>query len=189
MAMTMAEKVLARASGRASVRPGDYVTAGIDRVMTHEGFAGCYRVLSRAGVNQVWDPERIVVLLDHSVPPPDIASAETHKLVREGVARYGIKNWYDMKAGICHQVMPERGHVIPGELVLGCDSHTTTYGAFGTAATGIGVSEMAYVLATGELWLKVPPTLRFVLSGEFAPRVTSKDLILHIAGKYTTEVA
>ncbi len=189
MAMTMAEKVLSRVSGGANVRPGDYVTAAIDRVMTHEGFAGCYGILSRAGVNQVWDPERIVVLLDHNVPPPDIASAEAHKLIREGVARYGIKHWYDMKAGICHQVMPERGHVIPGELVLGCDSHTTTYGAFGTAATGIGVSEMAYVLATGQLWMKVPPTLRFVLSGEFARCVTSKDLILHIAGKYTTEVA
>jgi homoaconitate hydratase family protein len=94
-----------------------------------------------------------------------------------------------MKAGICHQIMGEKGHIVPGELVLGCDSHSTTYGAFGAAGTGIGASEMAYVLGTGQLWMRVPSTLKFVLQGDFPAGVMPKDLILFIAGKYTTEVA
>lgn len=189
MGMTMAEKILARVSGKKVVKPGEYITANVDVAMAHEAFAGCYTTLSRAGIHRVWDPDRIVVLLDHNVPATNVQVAELHKSIREGVKKYGIKNWYDMKAGICHQIMPEKGHVIPGELILGCDSHTTTYGAFGAAATGIGVSEMAYVLATGQLWMRVPPTLKFILSGNFGPRVMSKDLILYIAGKYGTEVA
>ena len=189
MGMTMAEQVLARASGKSEVRPGEYVTANIDCVMTHEGFAGAYRTLVEAGIDKIWDADRVVVVLDHDVPASSVAAAEAHKSIRQAVRKHGIRNWYDMKAGICHQVMPEKGHVIPDELVLGCDSHTTTYGAFGTASTGIGTTEMAYVLATGQLWMRVPPTIQFVLSGQFGPWVTSKDLLLYIAGSYTTEVA
>ena len=189
MGMTMAEKVMARASSKDSVRPGEYVTARIDHVMVHYTFARTYQILKDAGIDKVWDPQRITVLLDHYVPPPSIANAEAYKLVREGVKKLGIIHWYDMTGGICHQLMPEKGHVLPGRLILGTDSHTTTYGAFGAAGAGIGFSEMAYVLATGELWMRVPPSIRFVLKGELPPRVMSKDLILHIAGAYTTEVA
>lgn len=189
MGMTMAEKVLARASGSREVKPGEYVTAKVDQVMTHEGFADVYRVLKDAGIEKVWDPSRIAVLLDHFVPPPSVATAEAHKSIREGVEKFKIESWYDMKAGICHQIMGEKGHIIPGELILGTDSHSTTYGAFGAAGAGIGASEMAYVLGTGELWMRVPSTIQFVIKGKLPEGVMSKDIILYIAGKYTTEVA
>ena len=187
--MTMAEKVLARVSGRRTVRPGEYVTAKVDQVMGHDTFADTCRVLQDAGIERAWDPSRIAVLLDHYVPAPTIAYAEDHKFIREMVKRLGIENWYDLKAGICHQIMGEKGHIIPGELVVGCDSHTTTYGAFGAAGTGIGYSELAYVVATGELWMRVPATVKFVLEGDLQPGVMSKDILLHIAGTYTTQVA
>ena len=189
MGMTMAEKVLARTSGKERVKPGEYVTANVDVAMAHEGAGGVFRIFKNEGIDRVWDPEKIVMLLDHNVPATNVAVAGAHKFIRESVKKFGIKNWYDMKAGICHQVIPEKGHAIPGELVLGCDSHTTLYGALGTASTGIGVSEMAYVMGTGELWMRVPETIKFVLSGDLMSRVMSKDIILHIAGKYTTEVA
>jgi len=189
MGMTMAEKVLARAAGRGEVKPGEYVTAKVDQVMVHEAFAAVYRIMKEAGIERVWDSSKIAILFDHSVPAPTVANAEAHKLIRQGVKKFGIESWYDMKAGICHQIMGEKGHIIPGELVLGTDSHSTTYGAFGAAGAGIGVSEMAYVLATGELWMRVPYTLKFVLKGDLPEGVVSKDIILYIAGKYTTEVA
>jgi len=189
MGMTMAEKVLARAAGRGEVKPGEYVTAKVDQVMVHEAFAAVYRIMKEAGIERVWDSSKIAILFDHSVPAPTVANAEAHKLIRQGVKKFGIESWYDMKAGICHQIMGEKGHIIPGELVLGTDSHSTTYGAFGAAGAGIGVSEMAYVLATGELWMRVPSTLKFVLKGDLPEGVVSKDIILYIAGKYTTEVA
>ena len=189
MGMTMAEKILARASGRREVKPGEYITAKVDQVMSQEAFAEVYQILKEEGVERVWDPSKIAILLDHYVPAPTVAQAEVHKSIREGVKKFGIEGWHDMKAGICHQIMGEKGHIIPGELILGTDSHSTTYGAFGAAGTGIGVSEMAYVLALGELWMRVPPTIKMVIKGDLLQRVTSKDIILYIAGKYTTDVA
>jgi len=189
MGMTMAEKILARASGRKEVKPGEYVTAKIDQVMSQEAFAEVYRILKDEGVEKVWDPSRVAVLLDHYVPAPTVIQAEVHKLIREGVKKYGIEGWHDLKAGICHQIMGEKGHIIPGDLILGTDSHSTTYGAFGAAGTGIGVSEMAYVLATGELWMRVPSTIKIVLNGNLPEMVTSKDVILYLAREYTTEMA
>ncbi|MDI6755761.1 MAG: 3-isopropylmalate dehydratase large subunit [Thermodesulfobacteriota bacterium] len=189
MGMTMAEKVLSRASGRREVQPGEYVTAKVDQVMSQEAFAEVYRILKEEGVERVWNPSKIAIMLDHYVPAPSVAQAEVHKLIREGVKKYRIEGWHDMQAGICHQIMGEKGHIIPGELVLGTDSHSTTYGAFGAAGAGIGVSEMAYVLAMGELWMRVPFTIKFVIKGNLPERVMSKDIILFIAGKYTTEVA
>lgn len=189
MGMTMAEKILARASGKKELRPGEYLTAKVDQVMSHEGFAEVYSILKEAGVEKVWDQSKIAILLDHYVPAPGVAQAQIHKLVREGVKKFGIKAWHDMRAGICHQIMAEKGHVLPGKLILGTDSHTTTYGAFGAAAAGIGVSEMAYVMATGELWMRVPASLRFIIKGDLPLGVTSKDVILNIAGTFTTEIA
>ena len=189
MGMTMAEKVLARVSGKKAVKPGEYVTAKVDQVMSHEGFAEVYRVLKDAGIEKVWDPRRIAIMIDHFIPATNVAYAEAHKLIREGVKKFGIESWYDMKAGICHQIMGEKGHIIPGDLVLGTDSHSTTYGAFGAAGAGIGASEMAYVVVTGELWMRVPSTIKIVIKGKLPDRVMSKDIILYIAGKYTTEVA
>ncbi len=189
MGMTMAEKILARASGRKEVKPGEYVTAKVDQVMSQEAFAEVYRILKEEGIDRVWDRSKIAIMLDHNVPPPTVADAEAHKLIREGVKKLGIEGWHDMRAGICHQIMGEKGHIIPGELVLGTDSHSTTYGAFGAAGAGIGVSEMAYVMATGELWMRVPSTIQMVIRGDLPKGVTSKDILLFIAGKYTTQVA
>ncbi len=189
MGMTMAEKILARASRKKEVFPGDYITAQIDQVMSHEAFAEVYLILRDAGVEKVWDQSKIAILLDHYVPAPAVAQAQIHRLVREAVKKYGIEAWYDMRAGICHQIMAEKGHVLPGRLILGTDSHSTTYGAFGAAGAGIGVSEMAYVMATGELWMRVPPTIKFIIKGDTTLGVTAKDIILNIAGTLGTEIA
>jgi len=189
MGMTLAEKILARASGQERVTPGQYVTARIDLAMAHEGLAAVFMNLARAGWTKVWDPSRIVALLDHYVPAPTERSAEIHKVVRAAVKQWGIQHFYGERAGICHQVLPEKGHILPGMLIVGTDSHTTTYGAFGAAGTGIGFTDMAYVFATGKLWFKVPQTIRFDLQGKLPEGVMSKDIILSIAGKYSAEVA
>lgn len=189
MGMTLAEKILARASGQEKVTPGQYVTAQIDLAMAHEGLAAVFMNLARAGWTKVWDPSRIVAILDHYVPAPTERSAEIHKVVRAAVKQWGIQHFYGERAGICHQVLPEKGHILPGMLIVGTDSHTTTYGAFGAAGTGIGFTDMAYVFATGKLWFKVPETIRFDLQGKLPKGVMSKDVILSIAGKYSADVA
>ena len=186
--MTMAEKVLARASGRDSVRPGEYVTARADRIMAHEAFAGCALALQRMGIREVFDASRIIVVLDHFFPAPTEQAARVHAVARHLAERFEIEHFLG-HAGICHQVLTERGLVLPGELVFGTDSHSTTYGAVGAAGNGIGTTEMTYVMATGELWMQVPPTLRFVLEGELGPGVMSKDAMLSLAGTFGTEVA
>lgn len=186
--MTMAEKVLARCSGRDAVEAGAYVTAVPDRLMAHEAFGICALTLRRLGVSRLFDPERVVVVLDHYFPAPTEAMARAHKLVRETALRLGVRHFLG-HAGICHQVLSEGGYVLPGALVLGTDSHSTTYGALGAAGAGIGLTEMSYVLATGELWMQVPPTLRFELRGDPGPGVMSKDVVLHLAGRFGTEVA
>jgi 3-isopropylmalate/(R)-2-methylmalate dehydratase large subunit len=189
MGMTLAEKILARASGWSSVKAEDYVVAEIDLAMIHEGMRGVYPILQEAGVKKLWDPDKVVSIIDHWVPAPTVEAAIHHQTVRKAVEEYGIRHAYGEKAGICHQVLPEKGHVVPGALIVGTDSHTVTYGAFGAAATGIGYSEMAYVLATGKLWFRVPETIQFKMEGDLAPGVMSKDLLLYIAGCYSAEVA
>ncbi len=189
MPMTMAEKILARASGRNTVKAGEYVTATIDKFMCHEAFAAVYLNLAGGGINEIPHPEKVFVFLDHYVPAPTQRAASIHQLVRSGVENLGIVNYYGERGGIAHQVMMEKGHALPGELIVGTDSHTCTYGALGAASCGIGFSEMAYAMATGNLWFKVPETIRFVLNGELTHPLSSKDLILFIAGKYTAEIA
>ncbi len=189
MAMTAAEQILARASGQTQVAAGDYVTAEVDKAMCHEALAGVAMNLWGAGIQKLFDPERVVVILDHYVPAPTERAANIHKLVKTAVAQFGISNFYDGRYGISHQVMLEKGHVLPGELVMGTDSHTCTYGALGAASAGIGFTEMAYTLATGKLWFKVPETIRFELTGALPSRLSAKDLILAIAGEHSAEVA
>lgn len=189
MAMTAAEKILARASGRDEVAPGEYVTASIDKAMCNEGFAAVAMNLGGAGVSKVFDPERVVVIMDHYVPPPTERAATIQKIVRGAVSGFGLPHFYDGRFGIAHQVMMEQGHALPGELIVGTDSHTCTYGALGAASCGIGFTEMAYALATGKLWFRVPETVRFRLEGELQPLVMSKDVILKLAGDHGAEVA
>ncbi len=185
---TMAERVLARAAGRASVRPGEYLTARVDVAMCHEALVACGRQLEALGIEQVWDPSRVIVVLDHSFPAANERMAASHRVARSLVQRFGIETFLG-HAGICHQVLVEQGLVRPGQLVLGTDSHSTTYGAVGAAGAGIGVTEMTYVLATGELWMRVPETIRFELHGHPGPATMAKDLVLHLAGRYGTDVA
>ncbi|MEW6262292.1 MAG: 3-isopropylmalate dehydratase large subunit [Thermodesulfobacteriota bacterium] len=187
--MTLAEKILARASGRDRVKPGEYVTARIDQAVCHEALAAVALNLEAAGVKGVWDPDRIIVALDHYVPAPTQRAAAIQQLVRQSVQKYGLRHYYAENAGVVHQVMVEKGHVRPGELIVGTDSHTCTYGALGAAACGIGFSEMAWAAATGELWFRVPETIFFHLDGRLDPPLTSKDVSLKIAGEYGAEFA
>ncbi len=187
MKQTIAEKIFSAKVGR-QVAVGEYVIAPVDRAMLHEAFALSWMQLAAAGRNTVWDREKVVVVLDHYVPASTERAAAIHALIRTTVKALDLPYYYGESAGIGHQVMVEKGHVRPGELIVGADSHTCTYGALGAAATGIGTTEMAYVLATGQLWFLVPPTIAIVLKGQLPERVSSKDIILFIAGKYGTEV-
>lgn len=184
MGMTLAEKILARASGRESVAPEEIVVASVDLAMSHENADLVRKSFREIGVARVWDPERIVIILDHRVPAESEKTATTHKAIREFVRGQGIRNFYDVgRGGICHQVLAEHGHVLPGMVVVGTDSHTTTHGAFGAFAAGIGATEMAGVWTEGKLWFKVPQTYRIVVDGELGPWVSAKDLILYTIGK------
>ncbi|MFC2072862.1 3-isopropylmalate dehydratase large subunit [Chloroflexota bacterium] len=191
--MTITEKIMARASGQSRVYSNQYVTAKIDLAMV-PGYLNRIPVrLTRAGISEesikLWDPEKFVLVIDHIVPPTSLAAAENDKLVRELVKKFNVKYFYDVYQGIGHQIIHEKGHVRPGELIVGADSHTTTYGALNAAATGIGYSEMAYVMMTGELWFRVPETIKFEIRGELPDSVYSKDIILYIAGRYGTNIA
>ena len=145
---------------------------------------GAEELSRRSAWPRVWDPTKIVIILDHRVPAESEKTATTHKAIREFVREQGIRNFYDVgRGGICHQVLAENGHVQPGMVVVGTDSHTTTHGAFGAFAAGIGATEMAGVWTEGELWFKVPSTIRIEVDGELRPWISAKDLILYIIGQ------
>lgn len=186
--MTTAEKILSRAADK-EAHQGDTVVARVDRLMSHEGFRVVGRVLEETGIRRLWDPERVVIVLDHNVPAPDEATAEAHAYIRGMVEKFGISRFYDVRGGISHQVMVEKGHVLPGELIVGTDSHSTMYGALGAAGTGIGFTEGAYVCATGTLWFSVPETICYWLRGQLSPGVLSKDILLYLAGRFGVEGA
>ncbi len=191
--MTMVEKILARASGQTKVRANDYVTARIDAAMAQDFFRLIPGILKKGGIPEegfrIWDKERFIVVLDHNVPTSTLLAAKNYKQARAFASKLGVKYFYDVFPGISHQIMHEKGHVLPGALIVGTDSHTTTYGALNAASCGIGASEMAYVIQTGELWFAVPETIRFDVMGKLPPRLSSKDVLLYVAGKYGTEVA
>jgi len=186
MGMTMSEKILARASGRDAVRPGDLVLARVDFAMGHDlTIPPAGKIMrEQMGAQQVWDVDRVAVVQDHFQPAKDIASAALGKMTREFAREMGIKWYFEVgQGGICHTVLPERGLVLPGELVVGADSHSCTYGALNNFATGIGSTDLACVMALGELWFRVPETLRFVYRNRLPQWVEAKDLILHVIGK------
>ncbi|MDQ6774532.1 MAG: 3-isopropylmalate dehydratase large subunit [Candidatus Dormibacteraeota bacterium] len=186
MGMTMSEKILARASGRESVQPGDLLLAKVDFAMGHDlTIPPAGRIMrEQMGAEKVWDPERLAITQDHFQPAKDAASATLGRLTREFARDMGIKWYFEVgSGGICHTVLPERGLVLPGELVVGADSHSCTYGALNNFATGIGSTDLACVLALGELWFRVPETLRFVYYNRLPEWVEAKDLILHVIGQ------
>jgi len=181
---TMSEKILANASNNDKVSAGDIIIANIDVAMTHD-LTGPLSVESfeKIGAKKVWDPSKIIIPFDHQVPADSIDSANNHILMREFVKNQNIEHFYDVNAGVCHQILPELGHVVPGEVIVGADSHTCTHGALGAFATGIGSTDMAMVFAEGNLWFKVPETNRFNIEGKLKSNVFAKDVILHIIGK------
>ncbi len=183
MGQTISEKIFARHSGQKKVYAGEFVDADIDLAMSHDNTVLVSTIFNEIGVKKVWNPDKIVVVLDHRTPANTSKTAENHKIIREFIKEQNITNFFDIGEGICHQVLPENGFVCPGMLIVGSDSHTTTYGAFGAFGTGIGATDMAAVWTKGKLWFKVPETLRFNVSGTLSRYVSAKDVILHIIGK------
>jgi 3-isopropylmalate/(R)-2-methylmalate dehydratase large subunit len=183
MGMTFAQKVLARAAGLDSVVPGQIVAVKPDHLLTHDNTAA---IIGKIGDDLekygVVRPDMPVIVLDHVTPAADEKTATGHANVRKFVAAHGLPNFYDVGTGVCHQVLMEKGHALPGGILVGSDSHTCSYGAVNAFATGIDRTEAAALLMVGETWFRVPPTIRVTLTGEFKPGVSAKDLILTIIG-------
>lgn len=185
MGSTIAEKIIARASDSENLSPGDHVWANVDLSPTSP--TRVRRVMQEQGIEEVWDPSKIVVVNDHG-SQESIEEANQKTEARKFVEEQGIEHFYDIGSGISHEVLPEHGHVRPGELIVGTDSHTVTYGAFGAASAGVGLADRVYICATGQVWLRVPESIRFHVTGEFPEHTSAKDLVLTIAGEYGTDV-
>ncbi len=190
MAMTMTEKIMARASGKTAVRPGDNVWVNVDVLMTHDvcgpGTIGIFKREFGADA-KVWDRDKVVIIPDHYIFTKDEKCHRNVDILRDFVREQGLPHYYDVGTkdykGVCHIALAQEGHCRPGEVLFGTDSHTCTAGAFNQFATGIGNTDAAFILGTGKLLVKVPPTMRFVFDGEFPPWVLAKDVILHIIGE------
>jgi 3-isopropylmalate/(R)-2-methylmalate dehydratase large subunit len=182
MIQTITEKILKQSSDSDEVKPGDFVKAQVDVALNHDVTSViAFEAMRNMGRKKVWDPEKVVIVLDHVSPPSSINSAMVHKIIREFASNQGIENFYDIESGVCHQVLPEKGFVRPSNVIIGADSHTCTHGAFGAFATGVGSTDMGAVLATGKIWLKVPESLKVEIQGNPSSFVYSKDLILRAA--------
>jgi homoaconitate hydratase family protein len=180
--MTIAEKILAAKSGKSSVTPGEIVEAYPDLVMSHTATWRSVSVMQKIGATKLYDPDRLAVVLDHIAPAKTEKYAADQQISRNFARNNGLTKFYDVDSGIAHLVLMEAGHVLPGDLIVGTDSHCTIYGSLGALGTGIGYTEVASVWITGKLWLKVPATFRITLSGGFAPGVFAKDLMLYLIG-------
>ena len=185
MDMTITQKIIAEHAGLKEVHPGQLINAKVDIAMCHD-VTGPLAIaqFTRAGVKKVFNKEKVVLVPDHSTPNKDIKSAENSKILRLFAKEQGITHYYEVgRGGICHALLPEKGLVVPGDLVVGADSHTCTYGALGAFSTGVGSTDLAAAMATGELWFKVPETTKFVYRGKLKPWVGGKDLILYAIGE------
>lgn len=181
--MTLAEKILAAHCDRERVSPGELINARVDVVLSNDITAPiAIKEFRRLGVGKVFDPAKVVMVPDHFVPNKDIASAEQAKLMRDFAREQGIVYFEVGEMGIEHVILPEKGLVLPGDVVVGADSHTCTYGAVGAFATGMGSTDIAAAMATGEIWMKVPSSIKFVYHGRLGPWLSGKDLILHTIG-------
>lgn len=182
MGYTFAEKALARAAGLSSIVAGQVVDAKPDVALSHDNTAPIARIFRAIGLEKVAIPDRMCITLDHAVLPPTPKHAQNHVEVRAFVKEQGIKNFFEVGRGICHQVLSEEALVLPGQLILGADSHTTHYGWLGAFGAGVGRTEMAAIWATGELWLRVPESMKVIVNGRLGRGVTAKDLCLHLIG-------
>ncbi len=189
--MTITEKILARAAGRDRVAPGELISARVDAVLGNDITAPlAIREFEKIGVDRVFDPDRVYLVPDHFTPNKDIKSAEQAKEMREFARRQGLTHYFEVgRMGIEHCLLPEQGLVGPGDVVIGADSHTCTYGALGAFATGVGSTDLAAAMALGETWFKVPESVKFVYEGELPEWVGGKDLILYTIGDIGVEGA
>jgi 3-isopropylmalate/(R)-2-methylmalate dehydratase large subunit len=181
--LTLTEKILAAHADKKRVSPGDFINVRVDLVMANDITAPiAIREFRRLGVKRVFDPQKVVMVPDHFVPNKDIASAEQAKLMREFAREQGIIYFEVGQMGIEHVLLPEQGLVLPGDVAIGADSHTCTYGALGAFATGMGSTDIAAAMATGDIWMKVPPTIKLIYHGSLGKWVSGKDLILYTIG-------
>ena len=181
--MTIAEKILSAKSGRSAVTPGEIVEAYPDLVMSHTATWRSASVMERVGATRLYDPDRLAIVLDHISPAKTEKYAADQQASRNFARQYGVGKFYDVDAGIAHLVLMEAGHVAPGDLIVGTDSHCTIYGSLGALGTGIGYTEVTSVWITGRLWMKVPESVRITLDGRFSAGVYSKDLMLYLIGR------
>jgi 3-isopropylmalate/(R)-2-methylmalate dehydratase large subunit len=183
-AMTITEKILAAHAGLPEVEPGQLINCSLDLVLANDVTAPiAIKEFEKIGVGHVWDPMKIALVPDHYTPNKDIKSAEQAKMMRDFARAHGITHYYEIGCmGVEHALLPEQGVVGPGDVIIGADSHTCTYGALGAFATGVGSTDAAAGMATGEAWFKVPASIKFNLTGRLAPWVGGKDIILHIIG-------
>ena len=184
MPMTITEKILAAHAGVEAVKPGELINVRVDLALGNDITAPvAIREFERIGVDTVWDRERVVLVPDHFVPNKDIKSAEQAKALKEFARKHRLTNYFEVgRMGIEHCLLPEQGLVAPGDLIIGADSHTCTYGGLGAFSTGVGSTDLAAAMALGETWLKVPESIKFVFKGELQPWVSGKDLILYTIG-------
>ncbi|MDR2623493.1 MAG: 3-isopropylmalate dehydratase large subunit [Methanobrevibacter sp.] len=186
--MNITEKILSNKYGK-EVNPGEIIEIDVDLVMSHDGTSPpAIKVFERIAEN-VWDNSKIAIVFDHTVPPNTIGSSEFHKVARKFGWEQKLKHFYHHGEGICHQVLPEKGLVEPGKIIVGADSHTCTYGAFGAFATGMGSTDIAMIYATGKTWFMVPEAFKINVTGELGENITSKDIILNIIGKIGSDGA
>jgi 3-isopropylmalate/(R)-2-methylmalate dehydratase large subunit len=190
MGRTLAEKILAAHADDAKASAGEIVEASVDFLMVHEVLGSrIIPILEKMGVDKVWDPDKVMVVNDHWAPASDTQSAEIHARNRDFVTKHGIKHFADVNCGISHQVLPEWGLVKPGDFLVGCDSHSTSYGAFNAMSVGLAATDSAIILATGRNWFKVPESIWIELNGDLRSPLTSKDVILKILSELGTDGA
>jgi len=183
MAQTFVEKILAYNAGLETVQPGQVIEATPTVALSHDNSAAIIKTFRSIGLERVKYPERLAITLDHAAPPPTTQHAQNHAEIRQFVRQQGISRFYEVGRGICHQVLCEEGLIQPGTVLLGADSHATHYGALGAFGAGVGRSEMAAIWATGQLWLRVPESIKIILKGRLSPWVSAKDVALHIIGR------
>ena len=185
MGMTIVEKIMAKHAGLDSVKPGQLIEAKVDKVLANDITAPiAIKQMQESGVEKVFDKERVILVPDHFAPNKDIASAEQCKVLREFSREQNLTNYFEVgRMGIEHALLPEKGLVLPGEIIIGADSHTCTHGALGAFATGVGSTDVSAAMISGESWFKVPETMKFVFNGKLNKWVSGKDLILYLIGK------
>jgi homoaconitate hydratase family protein len=189
MSRTFAQKALERASGEKGLVPGQIVDAYPDLYMSHTASWRCIRTLEKMGVDKLYDVDRIAMVMDHIAPADNARTAGFHTLCREFADRMGVRKFFDVNAGIAHVVLMERGHILPGDLVIGTDSHSTIYGALGAFGTGVGFSEITATWVTGKLWMKVPESIRIEIDGPLVRGTSPKDVMLRLIGDLTADGA